>query len=705
MGGPGARHRSLGERLVELRQFVGRAAELDLVRAALDADEPPFAVLFLHGPGGIGKSSLLDLIAEGVSHDGATVVRLDGAVLAPTPEAVLSKLADSLEVPVAFGAITCPSGRLVLLIDDYERLAPLDGWVQTALLPRLPASALTVIAGRTPPEPRWRSESSWSELLRVVSLRNLSPAESREYLRAVGVASALHDEVVSATHGHPLALSLLADVVLREGAVPPGPLPPDLVSALLGRFVEDVPTDLHRRALQVCGLARTTTEPLLRDALGLEDARELFDWLRGLSFVTAGQEGLFPHDLARDVIDAELRWRDPEEYRTVFRGVWTHTREHLRSAVGWERRQAVFDLKFVFRNLPGVLAPVDWTSWGGLHPEPAKASDRDVVLELVLDAEGLRSREIAARWWERQREGFWVLRHHNGSVLGMLVLLDLTRASPDDITSDPGATAAWDHAQHQSPTRPGEVVTQTRFIIDKHAYQNPSATLNAAPLLTMEHYMRTKDLAWDFLTLAEPDRWNDYFAVADLPRAEGADFRVGDRTYGLFAHDFRRVPVDDWLQLVTERSLARDVSPAPPTKSEFLVLSQPEFAQAVKQALRDMRRPALLDRNPLTRTRLVHDQGSAGPGSSGAALETLLRDAVDALANDPRDDALLRAVDRTYLRPAVTQEAAATLLGLPFSTYRRHLTRGVRRIVDWLWERELYGPGAFLGAAGPDEQN
>ena len=30
------------------------------------------------------------------------------------------------------------------------------------------------------------------------------------------------------------------------------------------------------------------------------------------------------------------------------------------------------------------------------------------------------------------------------------------------------------------------------------------------------------------------------------------------------------------------------------------------------------------------------------------------------------------------------------MLGLPFSTYRRHLTRGVERVVDWLWQRELY---------------
>jgi hypothetical protein len=72
-------------------------------------------------------------------------------------------------------------------------------------------------------------------------------------------------------------------------------------------------------------------------------------------------------------------------------------------------------------------------------------------------------------------------------------------------------------------------------------------------------------------------------------------------------------------------------------------------------------------------------------------LEGLLRAAVDALRQHPRDDKLLRAVERTYLRPAPTQEAAAEVLGLPFSTYRRHLSQGVGRIVAWLWDREVYG--------------
>lgn len=92
------------------------------------------------------------------------------------------------------------------------------------------------------------------------------------------------------------------------------------------------------------------------------------------------------------------------------------------------------------------------------------------------------------------------------------------------------------------------------------------------------------------------------------------------------------------------------------------------------------------------RTRVVGDRSRADLDIATVAdLDAVLRDAVSSLADDPRHDKLLRAVDRTYVRPAATQEAAARVLGLPFSTYRRHLTQGVAQIVSWLWDREVYG--------------
>jgi hypothetical protein len=683
--------RPLGDLLRSRRldRFVGRAAEIEIFQAALDSVDVPFSLLYVHGPGGVGKSALLDVLASRAEQAHEHVVRLDGRDLPVMAAAVLDVLGASLDVPEGDGPIGSSAGRMVLLIDSYEHLSPLDDWLRTRLMPRLPQRSLTVISSRTAPGPAWRADPAWRDLLRVVSLRNLSSEESREYLRRCGVSAASQDRLIEVTHGHPLGLSLLVDVVTR-GGVAFDPTPPDLVGALLRRFLDVVPDRDQRRALEVCALARVTTEPLLRDALELDDAHPLFAWLRSLSFVDEGADGLVPHELARDVLDVDLRWRDPDTYKHTFRRVRAHIHRNLETAQGHAQQRAIYDEKFVFRNLPSVLSPVDWSTWGERYPVPARAADRSDILDLVSKYEGPESADIAAGWLDRQPDAFVVIREPDATLRGVIALLDLTAASASDRAADPGAQAAWERANTPDPVRAGEIVTQTRFVIDARAYQAPSPTINATSVITVQRFLRTPSLAFEFLTLAEPDRWDDYFALADMPRVDGADFTVGNRRYGLFCHDFRAVPINALLELWTERALSQEAVSPPVRPRDVLVLSQPDFTDAVRRALHDLHRADLLARSPLLRTRMLRDRsGTSDPNEQD--LDSLLREAMATLRVDPRDDKLVQAVERTYLRPAATQEGAAAALGLPFSTYRRHLSQGVARIVSWCWEREVHG--------------
>ena len=68
-----------------------------------------------------------------------------------------------------------------------------------------------------------------------------------------------------------------------------------------------------------CALVRVTTESVLAEMCGLPDVNELFEWLRGLSFIQTRPGGLFPHDLAREAMVADLRWRNPEWYAELHR--------------------------------------------------------------------------------------------------------------------------------------------------------------------------------------------------------------------------------------------------------------------------------------------------------------------------------------------------------------------------------------------------
>ena len=81
----------LADRLAAARQrgFVGRRVELELFRTALLASEPPFTVLHLYGPGGVGKTALLAEYARCAAGKGVPALRLDGRDLDPSPAGFL----------------------------------------------------------------------------------------------------------------------------------------------------------------------------------------------------------------------------------------------------------------------------------------------------------------------------------------------------------------------------------------------------------------------------------------------------------------------------------------------------------------------------------------------------------------------------------------------------------------------------------------
>lgn len=67
------------------RRFVGRAAEQDLFLSALSADELPFNVLYIFGPGGVGKTTLLGEFAHVCGQAGARASYLTHAASSLRP--------------------------------------------------------------------------------------------------------------------------------------------------------------------------------------------------------------------------------------------------------------------------------------------------------------------------------------------------------------------------------------------------------------------------------------------------------------------------------------------------------------------------------------------------------------------------------------------------------------------------------------------
>ncbi|MGA7670687.1 MAG: AAA family ATPase [Nitrolancea sp.] len=687
----------VGDRLssARKRRFVGRDEELALFQSALSAPALPFCVLFIHGPGGVGKTTLLAQFAACCGTLEIPSVTLDARAVEPQPEAFLGALQRAMgsdEPPLrGLGQI---AHRYVITIDTYELLTPLDTWLREEFLPQLSDQVLVVLASRQPPAHAWRMDPGWQDLVRPLPLRNLRPDEGRAYLSLRAIPNDQHATVLGFTHGHPLALSLVAEVFAqRDGFVFRAEETPDVVKVLLEQLVQKVPGPAHRAALETAALVRLTTESLLSEVLGIDDAHELFEWLRGLSFIEAGPLGLFPHDLVRDALGVDVRWRNPEWYAELHRRARHYYASRLSQTRGVEQQRVLFDYVYLHRDNPLMRPYLEWQETGTTMPDSLRVGDREALRALVMANEGPGAAGWFDFWAERQPEGVVVYRDSEAQPSGLFVSLALDQLDPADRDRDPATARAWAFLERSAALRPGERATYFRFWMARDGYQSVSAIQSLIFGRAAQHYLTTPALAFSFFSVAQPDFWAPMFTHVDLPLQPEIAFRTDDRDFGVFVHDWRVTPPMTWLDVLAEREMQMEVQAPPAPAVPLVVLSRPDFEQAVRDALRSLTQLTALEVNPLLRSRLIVDQvgNSATISERVTALRQTLRSAVASLGTTPRQAKLQRALHHTYVQPAPTQDQAAELLDLPFSTYRRHLTSGVTAVTEHLWQREVRG--------------
>src|SRR5262245_18566350 len=195
--------RTIAERLSEAAEasFVGRDAELATLRRGITAAEPPFLVAYVHGPGGIGKSALLQSAVAGSGPD-VRALLLDCSRIEPTTRGFLDALG---------GAFDDRAGaRCVLALDTYETFGLMDSWLRGTFIPSLPDTSVTIIASREPPRPGWLTSAGWAGLFHQIRLQGLRPDDALTMLTRRGLTPDQAERANRFAHGHPLALELAA---------------------------------------------------------------------------------------------------------------------------------------------------------------------------------------------------------------------------------------------------------------------------------------------------------------------------------------------------------------------------------------------------------------------------------------------------------------------------------------------------------------
>jgi len=647
---------TLGARMTRRDEaaFVGRRPELGFLDS-LFVDDPPANVVLVHGPGGIGKSTLLRRVAQRGQAAGWTPLLVEGRDLPPVADA----LDDALARAHSFE-------RPLVILDTYERMAALGGHLRRSVLPDLPDASIVVIAGRGTPDPGWR-EGGWENLTVELELGPLSDDESRSLLASQGVADGPRSaELAEWARGSPLALTLAANAArddpdwspAREGE------PPEMVRALITQLAGGEVGEMRRDAIGVASIARVVTADMLREVLPEIDAPETLTWLSERTFAEALGGGLTLHELVRRAARADLRHRDAERERELRRRIADHL--YARAAAG--NTLLTVDLAELVDS-DAIRAFYGWEGATRNRIDGVRDADKE-QLALLLASVGCDG------WWEPTRrlieqapERVVCARDAGDNLCGYSTAVTpatAPEAAHDDILLGPWLAHAAEH------------VPDGNAILWRDSFDfTDDPTSGIQGMLNMVWVLRSG--------LANP-------RVAYLPvdpRVPGAtvfsqalggqhvselDVHVGETEFQCHVIDYGAGGL-----LGLQRSFVyMELGLAPPSHDVPAAAAPAGAApEAVRDALRSLSVPADLARSPLAT--------GEGIEARAASVRALLETGAQHAFGDADNERLLaRVLTRGYLDPAPSHEAAADELNLSRAAYFRRLKQASERLADYL---------------------
>ncbi|MGP3963185.1 BTAD domain-containing putative transcriptional regulator [Nonomuraea sp. 3N208] len=529
-------------------QFVGRGTERAAFQGLLRRSRGErLGLLFVRGPAGIGKSTLLCELAGDATAAGRQVWHLHGSATAEARER-LERFADELS------GVSGP----VLLIDSFEELGHLEPWLRDEYLRKLPGNAIIVVAGRTGPSAAWLTDPVWSGTIVIRHLEALTVRESTALVEARGVDPGLRRSIVDFAAGHPFALSLAAEVG-RSMSATGQPSRRDAVryvaDNVLALLAGSVPTDAHRWALYVCAHARHTTEDLLRAVVPGGQAAELFDWLRAQPCVETAAHGLDVNGVLREVLDYHLRWRDPVGYERMHRRIRHYVMgELLRDARDPHACVAVMRTIGHLRRRGGVVCRyVSKVGEEDARASGATPADHDELVTMARESHGEFTAASVRFWLNRQPGAFSLLRCRKSNRLrAFMSRLTLRTPEKEELEGDPVVGEIWHDVSRRMAVPPRAHIAITRHLICPGFEAEPSPITDVFQAWTMRGWLHEPGLAASYLVVADGQLWRplmDYLGQDELERVRA------DRPYAIFGHDWLADPPEQWRDHHLEEEL------------------------------------------------------------------------------------------------------------------------------------------------------
>jgi hypothetical protein len=629
-------------------ELVGRDDVLRRLERALATGERT-RVLFVHGPGGIGKSAVLHELARRAEERQTSVRRVDGRDRDVAGERLQSALAELRD-----------TGSGVLLLDSYEHVPALGAVVREMLAAPGCREIRVVIAGRRPPEPAWLHNGLDAQS-HVVRLAPLGPDDARELVQRRGLRNP--EEVArlaSWANGSPLALAVAADALLGGQVLDLDRLDADamIAATLLDRLVGDELDGRDRDVIAVAAIARAVDARLLAAVLPGIDGDHAEAWLRSLSFAQPLGLRVTLHERVSKAVRGALLAHDPALERDLRRRIADHL--YARTLMGEAR----------LSTDQAELISDDQVRWG-LAPPPigyyvaAVAAGDAQEIAAQLGVAGSAWWSGAARWFAESPEHVLVVRDASGRLAGFGI--SVTLDSAPDWAAEDTVLGPWLADARRRASSGDALLIRDRVDFSDAALGHSPVASACAHAVAFRSGLAT--IRYMYAGLPDDPDAQEFVRSIGYRRVPELDVQDGERTVRGFFADLGPGGTSGILR----DAVYRDLSIPPPPSS------QPEdlAATIVRDALRAFRTPSALAVSPLARGGTIDERA--------ASMRRLLVAAVDGAFGDSAEEQLQRSVIRRgYLDDDGSHIVAQLDLHLTRSVYFRRLADASARVAEYV---------------------